>query len=490
MGESQGTLFQPEFNRSLRVEARPERLTSDSGVLLLRELMDRSGLSWLLREHLSDARDPGRVTHEFSELLRTALLLDAQGWHAHSEAGFLRADPALRLAVSSRRGDRPLRPARGREAEGLCSQATLSRLLQALSLDANREALGTVFLEWAAGRARAAGPHRDAEVTLDLDSVPCEVYGSQPGSAYNGHYGMRCYHPLVVRWDRGDFLGAALRPGNAHTAAGGLDFVLPMLRWARGQARRVWLRVDAGFPEPTLLDTLEAEGFHYVARLKTNAVLERMAAPLLRRPVGRPPVEGRTWLHELTYQAAKWSRPRRIVLVVLERGGEQGHLFLDHFFLLTDIAAAEVDAGALLERYRARGLAEKEFGDWKSSLSLALSSTSRPKSHYRGQRVRTQATAMDAFAANEARLLLSLLAANLLHAGAELLSADGRAQMSRARFRALVLKAAGRVLLSGRHITLVIGAAHATLWLRFCERLQQVYPARGSPHFQALPTPA
>ena len=60
MGESQATLFQPDFNRSIEVEARPQRLSSDSGALLLRELMERMGWTQLIRRYLTDARDPRR----------------------------------------------------------------------------------------------------------------------------------------------------------------------------------------------------------------------------------------------------------------------------------------------------------------------------------------------------------------------------------------------------------------------------------------------
>ena len=198
----------------------------------------------------------------------------------------------------------------------------------------------------------------------------------------------------------------------------------------------------------------------------------------------------RVWTHELVYAAARWDRPRRVVLVVLERPDEQGELFLDHFFLLTNVDAAEVDARALLERYRARGEAEREFGDWKSSLALALSSSPRPKTHYRGQPVTGPEPETDSFAANEARLLLSLVAANLLRAGAELVSRGERQIMTRQRFRQLVLKAAGRVLLHGRRITLVIEAGRARVWQRFWRELNRRHPARGSPVHLALPTPA
>jgi hypothetical protein len=347
-----------------------------------------------------------------------------------------------------------------------------------------------VLLELARRTGRLDARRRQSELVLDLDSLPLEVFGHQPGSAWNGHYRCRCYHPVVVRWDRGPFLAAELREGQAHTAEGALGFVLPVLLWAKAYAERVWLRMDAGFPEPELLATLEDEGVAYVARLRGNAVLERLAAPRLRRPPGHPPAEGRVWLHELRYRAASWQRERRVVLVVLERSAAQGSLFLDHFFLLTNVPATEMAAEALLQHYRARGNAEKDFGEWQHSLDLSLSSTPRPKSHYRGQAVQGPAPDTDSFAANEARMLLSLLAANLMRAGADLLAAAQRQAVSRARFRQLLLRSAARVLLGSRRITVVIEAARGALWSQWWRALERSYPARGSPNCQALPTPA
>jgi hypothetical protein len=300
---------------------------------------------------------------------------------------------------------------------------------------------------------------------------------------------MRCYHPLMVRSEWGDYLGAKLRPGNVHTADGGLAFVLPILRRARRWAEQVWLRADAGFPEPELLETLEEEGFLYVARLKTNAALERLAAPLLALPRGPAAGKERVWTHELSYRAGSWTHPRRVVLVVVERSREQGELFLDHFFLLSNASVA-ITGESLLERYRQRGTAEKDFGDWSQAVDVALSSAPRPKAHYRGREVEAPYDEPDSFAANEARLLLSLIAANLLHAGAELLARDEAGRMSRERFRQLLLKVTGRALLGSGTIRFVIDAARAALWRRFMRRLNHRYPARGSPAPQALPAPA
>jgi hypothetical protein len=489
MGDSQDTLFPLEFNRSIHLEARPECVSGESGALLMRELMDRLGYPALFERHLCDPRDSARVKHPFIELLRTAVLLLVQGWGDQADVELLRSDPALRLAVSSRRGQRPLREASGCEPDGLCSQPTLSRLAQDLGLPENVSGLLALLLDAAERRLGLRPGERYRETTVDLDSLPREVFGQQPGSDWNGHYRMRCYHPLLVRSEWGDYLGAKLRPGNVHTADGGLAFVLPILRRARAWAEQVWLRVDAGFPEPHLLETLEEEGFLYVARLKTNAALERLAVPYLALPRDAATGAERVWTHELRYQAGSWSHPRRVVLVIVERMREQGELFVDHFFLLSN-ASVVLSGDALLERYRRRGAAEKDFGDWSQALDVALSSAPRPKAHYRGRTLETPYEEPDSFAANEARLLLSLVAANVLHAGAELLEREESGRMSRERFRQLVLKVTGRALLGSRRIRFVIDAARAALWDRFMRRLRTRYPARGSPRLQTLPVPA
>jgi hypothetical protein len=485
MGEEQGTLFPLDFNRSVRIEARPERLTQDAGVLLVRSLCDRLGLSGLVKRCLSDERNPERLRHPLIELLRTRLLAIVQGWGDQNDVGLLRDDPVFRLAVSERRGDRPLRSATGNEPDGLCSQPTLSRLLKALSTEANREGLGTILREL----VRSFLGYGD-EITLDVDSQPYEVHGHQEESAYNGHYGVRCYHPLVASVHGRFFLGARLRAGNVHTADGGFEFALPLILWLRRFFRTVWLRVDAGFPGPEFLDALEAEKIPYVCRLRGNRKLDAMAAPHLRRPPGRPPAEGRVWFHELTYGAKSWSRQRRVVLVVLERPDEQQHLFLDHFFLLTSASVEEEGAEALLERYRQRGSAEADFGDCNTALDPKLSSSLRTKRHYRGRVIRRLPEFHDGFAANEAELLLMLIAANLMAGGAQLLRVKGERRYSRQRFRAFLLKTAARVLLGKRRVTVVIGTERSPLWRRFFRGLDNLPQARGSPAAGPLPAGA
>ena len=487
MGESQLTLFQPKFNRSIRVEARAERLSGDAGALLLRELADRLGYRALLVDVLADRRDPERIRHPFGELVLTDLLLRAQGWTDHSDATLLRDDPLLRLAVSERRGEAPVRPAPGPGVpEGLASQPTLSRLLGTLAREENREALGRALLMLTKRRLGLVEGQWRAEAIVDMDSLPIEVHGHQPGTAYNGHYRRRCYHPLVARLEGGDFLGGKLREGQAHTADGGQAFILPILEELARYYLEVWLRIDAGFPEPHLLRALEDRGIRYVARLRGNRALDRLAEPHLKRPPGRPPREGRTWVHELTYQAGSWTAPRRVVLVVLERPGDQGELFLDHFFLLTNAPAEEMDGFQLLERYRGRGDAERDFGELNGAFQVGLPSSPRPKEHYRGERVRLPTPTYDAFGANEARWLLTLHAANLLHAARSLIRDQHRRLWSRQRFRDHVLKVPARVTLGKRRITVWLPADRSSLWTDLARAIEALPPARGSPAPETL----
>jgi hypothetical protein len=179
-----------------------------------------------------------------------------------------------------------------------------------------------------------------------------------------------------------------------------------------------------------------------------------------------------------------------VVLVVLERPGEQGHLFLEHFFLLTNARPEEVPAEELLERYRGRGGAEKDFGDWKSALEVRLSSTPRPNRRYRGRRIRNPGPGRDGFAANEAWLLLNLLAANLLEVGRhQYRQATGR-RLTRERFRRWLLKVASRVTLGSRQVKVILGAQRARAWTALWKQLSQAFPIRGSPEACTRPLPA
>jgi len=361
----------PSFNRSLRIESRSDRLTGDPGAVVLREILECSGILGWMTARLNDPRRQVDVAHDLASLIRTCVLLSAQGWRDHDDADALRHDPAFRLAASSAAG---LTPLGGR---GLASQPTLSRFTALMAEPANLKVLREAVLELAGRGIRAErGGRKWACVTLDVDSAPIEVHGHQPKAEWNGHYNARIYHPLITSIaETGDMLDARLRPGNVGTADGALDAILDVVDRARKSFCDVaMVRIDAGFPSAALLAGLDARGIDYVSRLRANPVLDRLAEPCMKRPPGRRPAEPRSWLHELRYQADSWDKPRRVILVVKERADD---LLLDRFFLVTSLGWTAKTRGEVLAHYRERGKAEGHMGELKDVLAPAFAIVAR-----------------------------------------------------------------------------------------------------------------
>lgn len=457
------------FNRSLSIETRAERLTGDPGAVLLREALDATGIIEWMATQMKDTRRQADVVHDLPSLLRTMVLLVAQGWQDHDDADALRHDPAMRLASGSSAG---LTPLTGHP--GLASQPTLSRCTAMLAEPGNLKVLREAALELAGRNLRAEnGGQRRTRMTLDVDSLPVEVHGHQPKAEWNGHYRTRIYHPLITSIaETGDMLDARLRPGNVGTADGALDVILDVVDRAEASLCKITtVRIDAGFPSGALLSGLEARGIHHVARLRANAALDRLAAPHMKRPPGRRPTEPRLWTHEMEYQAQGWDEPRRVVLVVKER---EGDLLLDRFFLVTSISRFQMNGQALLDHYRQRGKAEGHMGELMDVLSPALSSTNRAKTHLRGKKPKSVTPAVDAFACNEVRLLIAVLAYQIMHVARRAMARATKVPWSLRRLRERVLRAGARLIISARRMTLILAETAAPFWAAVWPQIQML----------------
>jgi len=232
----------------------------------------------------------------------------------------------------------------------------------------------------------AATPHR--RVILDMDSSESPVYGEQEGVAYNGHFESGCYHPLFCFNQFGDCEGVMLRPGNVHSAQGWREVLEPIVTRYEGGGVRLYFRADAAFASPEIYEYLEAQGFLYAIRLPSNQVLEKEIAPLLKRPVGRPPKKPIVWYHDFFYQAASWEHPRWVVAKV---EWHQGELFPRVGFIVTNLSAKPE---GVVHFYNGRGAAEQWIKEGKYALKWTRLSCHR-------------------FVANQVRLHLFILAYNL-----------------------------------------------------------------------------
>jgi len=314
----------------------------------------------------------------------------------------------------------------------------------------------------------SSGDHAAQRVTIDVDSFPIAVHGHQPGAAYNGHYLDTVYHPLVASYcvagtydsvHEGHRLGngfvhAILRQGQVHTAQGIHRFMQEVLRLSAGLGRVIDFRIDAGYVEGSVLDFLTDKKLRFIGRIKSNAVLERMAEPHLKRPPGRPPKDGYETIVELgTYQAESWKHAQRLVLVIIDRPDHatgQLKLFPDHFFLIVGWKPEELTALQALEHYRARGTFEDRLGEFQQAIGPRLSH--------------------DDFHENETLLRLSLLAFNL----ASILRIEYEASGScidLARFQRDVLKAGARIVKHSRRLLVYVARVVRPLWNRLIPRI-------------------
>lgn len=337
MGESQPTVFQPDFNHSINVEGSADRLTSNGGALLLREADHRLGLMESLGEVLHDPRDQKRIRYTMVELMRERVYALALGHSVQDDVDRLAHDPAMKIAVWNRSGDRVI-------DERLASQPTQSRLVENLADSRNRNAMREALADWTHRHLRST--HADRRVrhaVIDIDSFPITVYGSQDGASYNGYYKDTVYHPLIASFSVGGdydstrvgkrlgngFIHATLRQGQVHTAHGVKRFVENTVRKARQMAYQFELRLDAGYTAGHVMDYLTDEKVRFYGRLKTNAVIQRLAAPHLKRPPGRPPAEGYEKVIELgQYSAQGWSHSQRLILVVVDQPEPRSDLLL------------------------------------------------------------------------------------------------------------------------------------------------------------------
>ena len=413
-GEVDKGALRLDFDRRLLLQFRGSAITSDAGLLPYRELDDVLGLTDTGAETLADARTGKNGRHRLAGLLRQSVFRRLAGHEDVNDADRLCRDPAMRWVV----GDRAI-------GGSAASASQMGRFeTKWLSRPENLAALADLPGRWIDTVHRRRPPKT---IVLDMDSSESPTYGEQEGSAYNGHFGCTCYHPLFVFNQFGDVERCALRPGNVHSAAdsrgaGAGDCSLPRT------VKRHYFRGDAAFANPEMYELLETEGVGYTIRLPANNVLQNRIAYLLKRPVGRPPHEVRRYYASFTYQAQSWSKPRRVVAKVEWHPGE---LYPRVGFIITNLSRP---AERLVAFYNQRGTAEQWIKEGKNAIKWTPLSC------------RT-------FAANAVRLQLHALAYNLGNFMRTLAMPKTAEPWSLTSLREKLIKIGAKVVSHGRYVT-------------------------------------
>jgi len=375
MGEKTKEALKLQFDKRLRLEFHGARITSDAGLLVVRELDEALGLTEKAPTYLRDSRGGRNVQHEIVPLLRQSVYSRLAGYEDTNDAVRLARDPAMQVVVGRRALEKQA-----------ASTNTVSRFeTDVLISQENLWGLRQLNAGWV---DQAVVRTRHQRIILDMDSSESPLYGEQEGAAYNGHFGCVCYHPLFLFNQFGDCEGAMLRPGNVHSADRWRELLETIVERYQKREGRLLFRADAAFAKPEVYEYLEPRDIGYAIRLPANEVLQEHIKHLLKRPVGRPPQKPAVRYHDFRYQAGSWDHPRRVVAKVEWHRGE---LFPRVGFIVTNLSARPK---GVVHFYNGRGTAEQWIKEGKYALNWTRLSCHR-------------------FVANQVRLQLFILAYNL-----------------------------------------------------------------------------
>jgi len=371
MGECRKRPLRVRFDGHVKLEFPGARITSDAGLLVYRELDEAFGLTAGFKDLIAEPRTGKNIQHSVTALLRQSVYGRLAGYEDTNDAERLRVDPSLRRVVGER--------AKNQVA---ASTSEMSRFeTEILATDDNLNTLTDVCGQWIDHVTKRL-PRK--HVVLDMDSSESPTHGQQEGSAYNGHFGRTCYHPLFCFNQDGDVERAMLRLGNVHSADDWRSVLEPVVRRYREQSVERFFRGDTAFANPELYEFLETEHFFYAIRLKGNNLLHQKIAHLTTRPVGRPSVKPKVLYESFLYQAQSWNKPRRVVAKVEWHAGE---LFPRIGFIVTNL---NWHAKRVVRFYNQRGTAEQ----WIKEGKLALTWTRLFCHAFRGNAVRLQLFAL------------------------------------------------------------------------------------------------
>ena len=285
------------------VEPSHAQLTSDAGLLPLRQFDEHIGLTQQFAQALDDPRDPELCDHTVLDMVRSRIYGVLAGYEDQNDHDALRYDPVFKLIAN-----------RTPDADPLASQPTLSRFENSINI-ASLWRLRDLFIDQFIASFATPPKH----LVFDLDAVDDPAHGEQQLVLFHGYFDQYQYFPSFITCaDNDQTVVLSLRPGAMHAALGADDD----LRYLVRRLRQAWpgvhihVRDDAGYGMPWMYEPCEQLSIDYTFGIAINNVLRKRSDSLVKQAVARFQATGQPQrlFDAFWYQAGTWAAPRWVIV--------------------------------------------------------------------------------------------------------------------------------------------------------------------------------
>lgn len=355
------TAFDFWGNKLIQVEPSHAQLTSDAGLLPLRQFDEQIGLTRQFAHALDDPRAPRCCDHTFLEMTRSRIYGILADYEDQNDHDTLRHDPVFKLVANRSPDDDPL-----------ASQPTLSRFENAITI-ASLKRLRDGFIDQFIASFATPPMH----LTFDLDAVDDPAHGAQQLVLFHGYFDQYQYFPSFITCaDNDQTVMVSLRPGAVHAALGADDD----WEYLVCRLRQVWpnvhihVRGDAGYGVPWMYAVCERLSLDYTFGIAANNVLKKRSETLLEQALANFEAQGQPQrlFDAFWYQAGSWSTPRWVI--VKAEANAQG---TNRRFIVSNRPGARIMPEPTYDDYAARGECENRNKELKCELKIDRTSDHR-----------------------------------------------------------------------------------------------------------------
>ena len=300
----QMAIFTVISGKRIEVDCNGGEITSDTGLLLLREIEKRTGIIDRIAKVIVDTRHSGYVKHDIQQIVSQRVYQIAAGYSDGNDCTTLRRDPSLKVACD-------VLPCSGAD---LASQPTMSRFENTL----DRKTLYRIGQAFIDGFI-ASYPRAPEGIIIDFDDTADPTHGNQQLTLFNAYHDTYCYMPLHVYEGRsGKLITTILRPGKTPK---GKEIVMYLKRIVK-RIQKSWpttgvvYRGDSHYGGPEIYEFCSTHDIKFVTGLTPNKRLLHLASDLMSKAQElydrkKYPI---TLFAEFSYQANSWSRPYRVIV--------------------------------------------------------------------------------------------------------------------------------------------------------------------------------